>query len=113
MRDADGDAGRHGPASYQGTASAVPSATNNDLGFSPRGEIDPEAAAKRRKNAAHGASHGSRANNDQAPQGRQKDLWNEFQSALAGAQQGNWRDLKTVFELAGIYPAKAEAHQRE
>jgi len=112
-RDADGDAGRHEPASYQGTASAVPSATNNDLGFSPRGESNAETAAQRRKNAAHGASHGSPATNDQAPEGRQKDdLWNEFQSALAGAQQGNWRDLKTVFELAGIYPARAQAHQR-
>jgi hypothetical protein len=107
-RDADGDAGRHGSASYQGTASAVPSATNNDLGLSPSGEINPEAVAQRRKNAVHAASHESPATNDQA----QKDLWTQFQSALAGAEQGNWRDLKTVFELAGIYPPKekAEAH---
>jgi hypothetical protein len=100
-----------GAASYQGTASAVPPASNNDLGFSPCGEIAPETAAQRRKNAAHGATHGSPATNDQAPEGRQKDLWTEFQSALAGAEQGNWRDLKTVFELAGIYPAKQEARE--
>jgi len=98
--------GRDGPSSYQDTAPAAPSASNNDLGFSPSGESNAEAA-QQRKNAAHGASHGSPATNDQA----QKDLWTEFQSALAGAEQRNWRDLKTVFELAGIYPAKAEAYQ--
>jgi transposase InsO family protein len=26
------------------------------------------------------------------------------QTALEGAERGNWRDLKTVFEFAGIYP---------
>jgi len=30
----------------------------------------------------------------------------ELQSALNGAQAGNWRDLKTVFEFAGIFPPK-------
>jgi len=28
------------------------------------------------------------------------------QVALQGAEQGNWRDLKAVFELAGLYPSK-------
>jgi hypothetical protein len=35
--------------------------------------------------------------------------WKEverMESALEGAQQGNWRALKTVFELVGIYPPK-------
>ncbi len=38
--------------------------------------------------------------------------WKEVQrleSAMEGAEQGNWRDLKTVFELAGIFPAKEGA----
>ena len=33
----------------------------------------------------------------------------ELQSALDGAQAGNWRDLKTVFELTGIFPPKDNA----
>ncbi len=39
----------------------------------------------------------------------QDEDWQEVQrieSALEGAEQGNWRDLKTVFELAGIFPAR-------
>ncbi len=39
----------------------------------------------------------------------QNEDWKEVQrleSALEGAEQGNWRDLKTVFELAGIFPAR-------
>jgi hypothetical protein len=27
-----------------------------------------------------------------------------IESALQGARQGNWRDVKTVFKLAGIFP---------
>ena len=54
--------------SFSAATSAVPPASNNNLGFSPRGEIDPETAAQRRKNAAHGASHRSHANNGQAPE---------------------------------------------
>src|ERR1019366_9334412 len=30
------------------------------------------------------------------------------QAALPGAEHGNLRDLKTVFEFAGIYPPKAD-----
>jgi len=33
----------------------------------------------------------------------------ESQSALTGAQAGDWRDLKTVFELTGIFPPKDNA----
>jgi hypothetical protein len=32
----------------------------------------------------------------------------ELQSALNGAQAGDWRDLKTVFEFAGIFPPKSD-----
>ncbi len=34
--------------------------------------MNPESAAKRRKNAAHGASRGAEAKNDEAPEGRKK-----------------------------------------
>ena len=76
-----------------------------------------EPAAKRRKNAAHGASRGTKAENDQAPKERKKPSASEHdpshneneyeriqqaQAAIPGALAGNWRDLRTVFEFAGI-----------
>jgi hypothetical protein len=69
----------------------------------------PEPAAKRRQNPAHGASRGTEAKNIPAPQERKKpqrefheDEIKRVQAAIAGAERGNWRDLKTVFEFAGI-----------
>jgi len=35
----------------------------------------------------------------------------DIQTALEGAQQGRWQDLKTVFELAGIFPPAESASQ--
>jgi hypothetical protein len=69
----------------------------------------PDAAAERRKHAAHGASRGTNPENDQAPQERKKpqresqpDELKRVQAAIPGAERGNWRDLRTVFEFAGI-----------
>jgi len=31
------------------------------------------------------------------------------QAAIAGAERGNWRDLRTVFEFAGITEQSKEA----
>jgi hypothetical protein len=76
-----------------------------------------EPAAKRRKNAAHGASRGTKEENDQAPKERKKpsasdhdpshnqkeyERIQQAQAAIPGALAGNWRDLRTVFEFAGI-----------
>jgi hypothetical protein len=75
-----------------------------------------EPAAKRRKNTAHGASRGTEAQNNPAPKERKKprhesvdhDDPKEYeriqhaQAAIPGALAGNWRDLRTVFEFAGI-----------
>ena len=75
-----------------------------------------EPAAKRRQNTAHGASRGTEAPNNPAPKER-KNPRNESpddndakeyariqqaQAAIPGALAGNWRDLRTVFEFAGI-----------
>ena len=68
-----------------------------------------EPAAKRRQNTAHAASRGTEATNDPAPKQRkpperelrEREL-KRVQAAIAGAERGNWRDLKTVFEFAGI-----------
>jgi hypothetical protein len=75
-----------------------------------------EPAAKRRQNTAHGASRGTEAQNNPAPKERKKprhesvdhDDPKEYQrimqaqAAIPGALAGNWRDLRTVFEFAGI-----------
>jgi hypothetical protein len=73
-------------------------------------------AAERRQNTAHGASRGTTTENDQAPKERknpererQENELNRVQAAIAGAEQGNWRDLRTVFEFAGISEANKEA----
>jgi hypothetical protein len=75
-----------------------------------------EPAAQRRQITAHGASRGTTTENDPAPKERKKPQHepqeNELrrvQAAIAGAEQGNWRDLRTVFEFAGISEPNKEA----
>jgi len=87
-----------------------------------------EPAAKRRQNAAHGASLGSSPENNPAPEERKNHLdpavvgqeappdyesqtneLNRVQAAIEGAERGNWRDLRTVFEFAGISEQSKEA----
>ncbi len=77
-----------------------------------------EPAAKRRQNTAHGASRGTKAQNNPAPKERKKPSVSErdpshnekeyeriqqAQAAIPGALAGNWSDLRTVFEFAGIF----------
>src|SRR5579864_411704 len=76
----------------------------------------PEPAAERRKPAAHGASRGTNPENDQAPQERkrpqresQADELKRVQAAIAGAERGNWGDLRTVLEFAGLTAGNKEA----
>jgi hypothetical protein len=97
-------------AVVQSEAQAEPRASQNDSSAEP--------AAERRKNAAHGASRGSKAENNAAPKERKKpqrepqpqdDELNRVQAAIAGAERGNWRDLRTVFEFAGIAAPSKEA----
>jgi hypothetical protein len=84
----------------------------------PTSEKSPatEPAAKRRKNTAHGVSRGTEAENNPAPKERKKprhesvdhddpkeyERIQQAQAAIPGALAGNWRDLRTVFEFAGI-----------
>jgi len=75
-----------------------------------------DPAAKRRQNAAHGASRGAEADPNPAPKERknpqretQESELKRVQAAIAGAERGNWRDLRTVFEFAGISPQDKEA----
>jgi hypothetical protein len=86
----------------------------------------PNPAAERRQSAAHAASRGTDLENDPAPKERKnQDAEQKFpptseheverkqleqvQAAIAGAERGNWKDLKTVLEFAGIAPANAES----
>ena len=88
-----------------------------------------EPAAERQKNAAHGASRGSKPENDPAPEERknrrepspnhgnppsahdskERELIRRAEAAIAGAERGDWRDLRTVFEFAGISAQNKEA----
>ena len=85
-----------------------------------------EPAAKRRQNTAHGASRGTKAENTQAPEERknpreaptnpqsaddskERELIQQAEAAIPGALAGNWRDLRTVFEFAGICDRSKEA----
>jgi hypothetical protein len=77
-----------------------------------------EPAAERRNNAAHGASRGTERQKDPAPKERKNprdpdndpniehskeyELIKQAEAAIPGAMAGNWRDLRTVFEFAGI-----------
>jgi hypothetical protein len=81
-----------------------------------------EPAAARRKNAAHGASRGTEPANNPAPKERKTDSSSDHledskeyerirqaEAAIPGAMAGNWRDLRTVFEFAGISEPSKEA----
>jgi hypothetical protein len=77
--------------------------------------VKTEPAAERRKNTAHGASRGTNPANHPAPKERKTDpssdnledseeykLIKQAEAAIPGAMAGNWRDLRTVLEFAGI-----------
>jgi hypothetical protein len=75
-------------------------------------------AAEHQKTAAHSTSRGTTTQNNPAPQERkkpQRELQQEekelkrVQAAIAGAKRGNWRDLRTVFEFAGITAQNKDA----
>jgi hypothetical protein len=82
-----------------------------------------ESAAERHQNAAHGVSRGTEAEIDPAPKERknpranppsaqerkERELIRRAEAAIEGATRGNWRDLRTVFEFAGISERNKEA----
>jgi hypothetical protein len=84
-----------------------------------------EPAAKRRQNTAHAASRGRTTETNPDPEERKKPSDPDYDSsvenseeyerikkaeaAIPGALAGNWRDLRTVFEFAGISERNKEA----
>jgi hypothetical protein len=96
------------PAREAAKTEAPPEAKAEPQPASQQGATS-KPAAERRKNAAHGASRGTKAENNPAPKERkrpepetQEGELDRVQAAIAGAERGNWRDLRTVFEFAGI-----------
>jgi hypothetical protein len=85
--------------------------------------LTTDPAAERRNNAAHGASRGTEPENNPATKERktperdlrERDLQEKeierVQAAIEGAERGNWRDLRTVFEFAGIAEPNKEAQR--
>jgi hypothetical protein len=90
----------------------------------------PHPAAERCQNAAHAASRGTASAIDPAPEERKKDDADQkfpptseheaerkrlaqVEAAIAGAERGNWKDLKTVLEFAGIAPANGKGPAAE
>jgi len=93
---------------------AQPEAARQNASMENKKSATAEPAAKRRKNAAHSASCGSKAESDPAPKERKNNEQElqelkRVQAAIEGAQRGNWRDLRTVFEFAGISTPNKEA----
>ncbi len=83
-----------------------------------------DPAAERRKNAAHGASRRTEPENNPAPKERKNprdpssdkvenskeyERIQPAEAAIPGAMAGNWRDLRAVFEFAGISEPNKEA----
>jgi hypothetical protein len=105
------------PTAARRQAQGPPAASQQDVS-----EASPtaEPAPQRRENAVHCASPGVTMEDDPAPTERKKperdtqerDTQKEenelkrVQAAIAGAERGNWRDLRTVFEFAGITERK-------
>ena len=109
------------------TATAEPTAKRKQNASQESATSEP--AAKRRKNAAHSASCGSKAENHPAPKERKKpshgpsddenplsaseskelERIQKAEAAIPGALEGNWRDLRTLFEFAGISPQNKDA----
>jgi hypothetical protein len=75
--------------------------------------VTAKPAAKPRQNTAHRETttenHPSaRERKNPARESQEKELA-RVQAAIAGAERGNWRDLRTVFEFAGIGVQNKEA----
>jgi len=99
------------PAQRESKAAPQPAQVN-----ASQESVKTEPAAERRKNTAHGASRGTNPANNPAPKERktpERDLQEKeierVRAAIEGAERGNWRDLRTVFEFAGISEPNKEA----
>jgi len=65
-----------------------------------------EPATKRRKNAAHSPPD---ENPPSASESKELERIQQAEAAIPGALEGNWRDIRTVLEFAGISPQSHDA----
>jgi len=101
----DGRLDRAAASKQDGTSTAVES--SDSLCTIPAANANPDAAPKGRKNAAHGASRGIAAENDQAQETRQKNPGRSVAAAKPAALRGPQRsDVITAF----LKKAYAEIH---
>jgi len=111
-------------AQYEAQAPPAPAVAPEQNKSQENQSEDP--AAKRRQNTAHGASRGTNAETNPAPEERknptqapahrqsaddpkERELIQQAEAAIPGALAGNWRDLRTVLEFAGISQQNKEA----
>jgi len=100
---------------------APPEAAQQNVSLESAKSAKAEPAAKRRKNAAHSASCGAKAENDPAPKERKKSSHShsddenppsaseskeleriqQAEAAISGALEGNWRDIRTCLSSPG------------
>jgi len=55
---------------------------------------------------ARNSTHASDVSSSSLPSASQQRELKKAERALPGALKGDWRDVKTLFEFAGIYPPK-------
>ena len=104
---------------------APPEAAQQNVSMESAKSTTADAAAKR-QNTAHSASRGSNPETNPAPEerknhrddhrnplpaheSRERDLIKQAEAAIARALEGNWHDLPTVLEFAGITEPSKEA----
>jgi len=104
-------------------AQAEPQSSSKRKGPASEKIAAAEPVAKRRQNTAPGVSRATEAENNPAPKEQKKprhesvdhddpkeyERIQQAQAAISGALAGNWRDLRTVFEFAGICQQDKEA----
>ncbi len=118
------EAGTNAPAQREAQAEPAQQNLSNGPMESATESAPAEPAAKRRQHTAHAASRGTEPENNPAPKerknpredhadpkpdSREYERIKQAEAAIPGALAGNWPDLRTVFEFAGISDQNKEA----
>jgi hypothetical protein len=62
----------------------------------------------RKQSSSEGAKEPSRSSSDKVENAKENERIQPAEAAIPGAMAGNWRDLRTVFEFAGISEPRAK-----
>jgi len=108
----------------QQPSSEKPKPSHEPQSKTPRREAQRQTQPRSGENAAHGASRGTEPENNPAPKERKNprdpssdkvgnskeyERIQPAEAAIPSAMAGNWRDLRAVFEFAGISEPNKEA----